>query len=443
MLSILGFLMVISIIVILLKGKMSPIVVLILVPLVTALLAGFGIGEIGDMVKDGIRTVQNNSVLFIFSIIFFGLMSDVGVFDGMVEALVKRAGSNVILITVATAIIATVAHLDGATATTVLVTIPAMYPIYKRMNIRPQVLLLLIASAMGVMNLLPWGGPVARVAVVLGVDANDLWLNLIPLQVLGVVFTIGLAVVLGMIEKKRGAGIHGEVAATAEEAKEVNEGKEGKATDTKGQELKRPKLLWFNLLLTVAVIGTLILDIIPAYFVFMVGLCLGLFVNFPSLKAQDARIKAHAPAALIISATMLAAGVMVGIMDGTGMLEAMASSMIGFVPNFLGRYVHLVFGVVALPLGMMIGTDAYFYGLMPLVLEVGSQFGVEPYNTAVTMLVGKNISLLISPIVPATFLALGLVDVELKDHMKFSFKWLYIVSILMMIAAIAIGIVVI
>ncbi|ABR49351.1 citrate/H+ symporter, CitMHS family [Alkaliphilus metalliredigens QYMF] len=432
MLSILGFLMVISIIVILLKGKMSPIVVLILVPLVAALIAGFGIEEIGEMVKGGIGTVQNNSILFIFSIIFFGLMSDVGVFDGMVSALVKRAGNNVVLITVATGVIATIAHLDGATATTVLVTVPAMYPIYKKMNIRPQVLILILASAMGVMNLLPWGGPVARSAVVLGMDANDLWLRLIPLQVLGVIFTLGLAAILGIIEKKKGAGI------SIEEATAIEIGQED---DIKGQDLKRPKLLWFNLLLTVAVIGTLVWDVMPAYLVFMIGLCLGLVINFPSLKAQDARIKAHAPAALVIAATMLAAGVMVGIMDGTGMLEAMAGSMLSIVPDFLGRYVHLVFGVIALPLGMMIGTDAYFYGLMPLVLEVGSQFGVEPFNTATTMLVGKNISLLVSPIVPATFLALGLVDLDLKDHMKFSFKWLYGMSILMLIASILIGLV--
>ncbi|MGV8981076.1 CitMHS family transporter [Clostridium sp.] len=434
MLSIIGFLMVITIIVILLKGKMSPIVVLILVPIVAALLAGFGIEAISEMVKKGIGTVQSNSILFIFSIIFFGLMSDVGVFDGMVDGLVKKAGHNVILITVATSIIAIIAHLDGATATTVLITIPAMYPIYKRMNIRPQVLLLLVGAAMGVMNLLPWGGPVARAAVVLGIDANDLWLKLIPIQIAGIIFTIGLAVILGIIEKKRGAGIIDEVAATLEVDKDI-------VVDLKIQDIKRPKLLWFNLLLTIVVIGTLVVNVMPAYLVFMIGLCVALIVNFPSLKGQDARIKAHAPAALVISATMLAAGVMVGIMDGTGMLESMASSMLAIVPNFLGRYVHLVFGVLSLPIGMMIGTDAFFYGLMPVVIEVGKQFGVESINTATTMLIGKNVSLLISPLVPATFLALGLVDLELKDHIKFSFLWLYGLSILMIITAIILGIV--
>lgn len=427
MLAFFGFILVISIIAILLKGKMSPIVVLILVPVIVALLAGFGVPEIGEMVKEGVKTVQNNSVLFIFSIIFFGVMSDVGVFDGMVNFLVKKAGNNVVAITVATAIIAIIAHLDGATATTVLITIPAMYPIYKKMNLKPHILILIIASAMGVMNLLPWGGPVARVATVLGIDATELWLKLIPLQIVGIIFTIGLAVILGLLAKK--TTLASPLVVDSEEVAPKN------------GEHKNPKLLWFNIVLTFGVIGLLLLDILPSYFVFMIGLCIGLAVNFRSLKEQDARIKAHAPAALTISATMLAAGVMVGIMNGTGMLEAMAGSMLNIIPDFLGRFVHLIFGVIALPLGMMVGTDAYFYGIMPLVIEVGEQFGVGSLNTSISMLVGKNISLLISPLVPATFLSLGLVDLELKDHIKFSFKWLFGMSLLMLAVSILIGLV--
>lgn len=428
MLSFIGFLMVIAIIVLLLKGKMSPIVVLIIVPFISALLIGTGLAEIGDMVKGGISQVSNNAVLFIFSIIFFGVMSDLGVFDVIVNWLVKKAGDNVVAITLATGVIAIVAHLDGATATTVLITIPSMYPIYKRMNISPMILLCITASAMGVMNLLPWGGPVVRVATVLGVEATDIWLTLIPIQVVGVLSTLGLAFILGSRAKKT-AKLSG-AKDTNLENNDVIEGVDS-----------NPKLLVFNILLTIAVIATLVFDIFTAYFVFMVGLSIALIVNYPTFKQQDQKFKDHAPAALVISATMLAAGVMVGIMNGTGMLEAMAASMLSIIPGFLGRYIHLIFGFTALPMGMMIGTDAYFYGIMPLVLEVGEQFGVASMNTAITMLIGKNISLMISPLVPATFLSIGLVDVELRDHIKYSFKWLYAISAIMIVLSIILGIV--
>jgi CitMHS family citrate-Mg2+:H+ or citrate-Ca2+:H+ symporter len=376
---------------------------------------------------------MNNAILFIFSVIFFGIMSDVGVFDIIVDNLVKKAGANVIAITVVTAIVGIIAHLDGATATTVLITIPSMYPIYKRMNIRPYVLLCITASAMGVMNLLPWGGPTARAAVVLKMDATDLWHILIPIQIFGVFTTIALAVVLGILEKKRGAGL---VAGSVSEDVDL-----GPTGGKKDESLKRPKLLWFNVLLTVGLIACLMLSITTSYVVFMVFLSVALIVNFRSLKEQDARIKAHAPSALIISATMIAAGAMVGILSGTGMMNEMANVMIGLIPQALGKYIHVIFGIFALPLGMMIGTDAYFYGIMPLVIEVATKYGIEPLNTAITMMIGKNVALMISPLVPATYLAIGLVDVELKDHIKFSFKWLMAVALITLAAGFVMGIV--
>lgn len=430
MLSLVGFLLVLAIIVLLLKGKMSPIVVLVLVPSLAALLIGTNIADLKEMIGAGMKTVSNNSILFIFSIIFFCIMSDVGVFDVIVDKLVAMAGENVIAITVATGIIGIIAHLDGATATTVLITIPTMYPIYKRMGIRPQVLLCLTACSMGVMNLLPWGGPVARAATVLGVDATGLWLKLIPIQIFGIVSTITLAVILGTIEKKRGAGTTLKIdSSVVEKTKEE-------------LDPRFKKLLPLNIILTIAVIGLLMVDVLQSYYVFMIGLSLALCINYPNLKAQNEKIKEHAASALTISATILSAGIMVGIMDGTGMIEAMAITLTNIIPSALGRFNHLIFGFLALPMGMLVGTDAYFFGLMPPIIEVGKAFGVEGINTAMAMLIGKNVSLMISPLVPATYLALGLVeDLELKDHIKFSFKYLYPVSVLMVIAGLVFGII--
>lgn len=432
MTSAIGFLMIIAIVVLLLKQKMSPIVVLIALPVVAALILGTGITELGEMAKAGMATVSNNAFLFIFSIIFFSVMSDVGVFDIVVNRLVKLAGDNVVLITVATGIVGIIAHLDGATATTVLITIPTMYPIYKRMGIRPHVLLLLVASAMGVMNLLPWGGPVARAASVLGMEATDLWLEMIPIQIVGVVTTLVLAVILGLIEKKRGAG-------TTLAQQSINETEEG---EVKVLDERFRKLLPINAILTIVVIGVLVWDQLPAYFVFMLGLSLALIINYPSLKGQNEKIKEHAASALIISMTIMSAGIMVGIMDGTGMISAMADTLTGIIPEALGKFIHVIFGILALPLGMFIGTDAYFFGLMPPILEVGEVFGVAAANTAKAMLIGKNVALMISPLVPATWLSLGLVDdVQIGEHIKFSLPWLYAISIIMLIVGFITGII--
>ena len=430
MVAVVGFAMIICIVALLLKGKMSPIVVLTVIPAVAALILGHGPVEIADFIKEGVKTTTNNGILFIFSVIYFGVMSDTGMFDVIVNFLVKKAGNNVIAVTVATAIIATIAHLDGTTATTVLITIPALYPVYKAMKIDTKILLCLTGACMGVMNLLPWGGPVARAATVLSMDANDLWHILIPIQIVGLIFNIVVAVLLGMLAIKQGAG--------AGKGEKVEQDQK-----TKDEEiaLRRPKLLIFNLALTIALIAVLSAGLVTSYVAFMIALSLALAVNYPNLKTQDKLVKKHAPAALIISATLFSAGAMVGIFDGTGMLTEMANAIMSIIPGFLGQFIHIIFGILALPLGLCVGTDAYFYGIMPLVMQVGETYGVASLNTALTMLIGKNLALMVSPLVPATYLAIGLTGTELKDHMKFSIPPYYLVSLLMLAFGVLLGIV--
>ena len=430
MVAVVGFAMIICIVALLLKGKMSPIVVLTVIPAVAALILGHGPVEIADFIKEGVKTTTNNGILFIFSVIYFGVMSDTGMFDVIVNFLVKKAGNNVIAVTVATAIIATIAHLDGTTATTVLITIPALYPVYKAMKIDTKILLCLTGACMGVMNLLPWGGPVARAATVLSMDANDLWHILIPIQIVGLIFNIVVAVLLGMLAIKQGAG--------AGKGEKVEQDQK-----TKDEEiaLRRPKLLIFNLALTIALIAVLSAGLVTSYVAFMIALSLALAVNYPNLKTQDKLVKKHAPAALIISATLFAAGAMVGIFDGTGMLEAMANAIMAVIPAAMGKYIHIIFGILALPFGLCVGTDAYFYGIMPLVMQVGETYGVASLNTALTMLIGKNLALMVSPLVPATYLAIGLTGTELKDHMKFSIPPYYVVSLIMLVLGVILGII--
>ncbi|MBQ7154010.1 MAG: hypothetical protein IJR85_00430 [Synergistaceae bacterium] len=373
------------------------------------------------------KTTTSNGILLIFYVIYVGVLSDTGLFDVIVNWLVQKAGSNVIAVTVATAIIATIAHLDGTTATTVLITIPSLYPVYKRMNIDSRILLCITGACMGVMNLLPWGGPTVRAAAILSMDANVLWNMLIPVQIAGFVINIVLGVLLGMVAVKAGAGVGKgvEVETDSKEAAEAN-----------ALRKSNPYLI-FNFILTVAVIAVLSMGLASIYVVFLVALCILLAVNYPDQKLQDKLVKKHAPAALIISATLFAVGAMVGVFDGTGMLTAMANAIMSVIPAAMGKYIHVIFGLLALPLGLCIGTDAYFYGIMPLVIQVGQTYGVAPLSTAMAMLIGKNIALMVSPLV----LAIGLTNTELKDHMKYSIPPYYAVSVVMLIFGIVAGII--
>mgnify|MGYP000467745963 CR=1 FL=1 len=325
--------MIIAIVVLLLKGKMSPIVVLAVVPAIAALILRiFPPVEIMGFIADGIKTTTSNGILFIFSVIYFGVLADTGLFDVIVGWLVKKAGNNVIAVTVVTAVIATIAHLDGTTAVTVLITIPSMYPVYKKMKIDPRILLCLTGACMGVMNLLPWGGPTARAATVLAMDATELWHMLIPLQVVGLIMNIVLAVLLGMFAIRHGAG-----AGKGVEVESDEKAKKEAADLRKFQRLPDLQLLTYS-----RCDCPVIHRYRKSYVIFMLGLCILLAVNYPNQKTQDKLIKKHAPAALIISATLFAAGAMVGVFDGTGMLEAMANAIMAIIPAALGKYVHII-----------------------------------------------------------------------------------------------------
>lgn len=371
MLAILGFATIIMIIVLLLRNVTVPALAFIGVSTVTAAIlvatGTFTITEMGDFISAGVAGVHSTAALFIFSVLFFGIMTDAGMFDRIINALMKKVGSNVVGVAMMTCIIAMIGHLDGGGASTFLITIPAMLPVYKRLKMRPTTLLLICVTAMGVMNLLPWGGPTMRSATVLGIDPNELWMQLLPMQVVGIVIALATAFIWGNIEKKRGAGASSEntenVAGAVEEIAEEAASELG--------DLARPKLFWFNVLLTLAVIVCLIFLKVPSYFVFMIGCAVALFVNYPGAKLQNKIIKSHSGPALMMASTILAAGVFLGVLEESEIMVHMANVLAGFIPQSMGRFLPLIIGVLSVPLTLMFCTDSYFFGLLPVLIGIG------------------------------------------------------------------------
>lgn len=435
MLALLGFATIIMIIVLLLRNVTVPALAFIGVSTVTALIlivtGTFTIGEMGEFIKAGVSGVHSTAALFIFSVLFFGIMTDAGMFDRIINALMKKVGTNVVGVAVMTCVIAMIGHLDGGGASTFLITIPAMLPVYKRLNMRPTTLLLICVTAMGVMNLLPWGGPTMRSATVLGIEPNELWMDLLPMQIVGVVIAFATAFIWGNIEKRRGAG-----SGSAEEEAAVTE----EAAENKGEDLTRPKLFWFNAALTLLVILCLIFVDVPSYYIFMIGCAVALLVNYPGAKLQNRIIKSHSGPALMMASTILAAGVFLGVLEESEIMVHMANVLASFIPTPMGRFLPLIIGVLSVPLTLLFCTDSYFFGLLPVLIGIGNEFGVDPAHTAIAMVVCRNCATFISPVVPATFLGTGLAGVEIKDHIKTSFFWIWGVSLICLIAGIVLGV---
>lgn len=441
MLALTGFLIILIMMLLIFKSKALPAFCFAVLPIIGALICGFSIAEIGEFIEMGLGTTWKTAILFIFSITFFGIMNDVGLFDKLVDGLVSKAGKNVTLIFLCTVIIAVIGHIDGAAATTYLITIPTMLPIYKKMKIKPVILLLLCGASTGIMNLVPWGGPTVRAATTAGVDATELWIKMVPMQIFGLAAALGIAIFLGRKETKRIASLSFADNTVNEEAVNVITDKGKNDAGEADTSLKRPKLLWFNLLFTLAVVIALVTQMFSTHVVFMVATIVALAVNYPEPQLQQKRIQAHAPSSIMLTITLLCAGIFLGVMNQTGMILEMSKILISAIPISMQRYLHYIIGALGAPIGMVMGPDPYYYGIMPIIGEIVAPHGVALEAVGRAMLVGENVALSVSPVLPPTYLAIGLAGVELKEHIKYSFLPLWMLSLGMMVFAILFGII--
>lgn len=442
--GILGFACIIGIVVTLFKSKTLPSIAFIVFPMILAAALVFGgyysWDSIAKLIKSGFSSTGPTAALFVFSVLYFGIMSDAGMFDVIIGKLLLLVKDNVIGVCLMTCVIALIGHLDGGGASTFCIVIPAMLPIYKRMHIRPTTLLTISVLAMGVLNLMPWAGPTMRAATVLGVEAGSLWQTVLPIQAVGIVMSFGVAVILGFVEIKRGAGLHGRLAETAGIVVT------GEGETTTQNDLARPKLFLFNIGLTLAVIALLIADIFPSYVPFMLGVAAAILVNYPGAKMQKKIINSHAGPALMMCSTLMGAAVLMGVLvkevEGTtSVITCMSGLISSFLPAVLGRHLPIVIGILSVPLALAFDTDSYFYGMLPVMIGIGEGFGIPATAIAVAMVVCRNCATFISPMVPATLLGVGLADVDIKDHIKSSFLWVWGFSFICMVVAIVLGII--
>jgi CitMHS family citrate-Mg2+:H+ or citrate-Ca2+:H+ symporter len=128
-------------------------------------------------------------------------------------------------------------------------------------------------------------------------------------------------------------------------------------------------------------------------------------------------------------------------MQQTEIMTHMANVLANVVPQSMGRFLPLIVGLVSVPLTLMFDTDSFFFGMLPVLIGIGNEFGVNPAHIAIAMVVCRNCATFISPVVPATFLGTGLAGVEIKDHIKNSFFWIWGVSIICLISGIILGVI--
>ncbi|MDN5774514.1 SLC13 family permease [Brevibacterium sp. BDJS002] len=482
MLSLIGYVSMLVILALLLMQKVSPIVALAGVPIVAALIAGNSPSQVSEFALAGITSVASVVVMFVFAIVFFGILRHVGFFDPIIDKIIRFGGSSPKTVALATTLLAAVAHLDGAGATTFLITIPAMLPIYQRLGMSRLTLTACVGLGAGAMNMLPWGGPTARAAATVGVEANEVWTPLIPAQIVGVIAALGVAWFLGGREAKRiakgkpsefaeavhthdgnsaarssggddggsrttsvmvdsnargtASGGTGSSAATGDGASDA-----GKA-DAVVEKDHRNIPLWVNGLILLATLVVLMWGIVSPAIAFLVATILALIINFRGLENQSRQFDISAKSAMLMASTLLAAGVLLGVLDESGMIESMADSAVQVLPAGIMPILPIVVAVLGVPMSLFFGPDAYYFGVLPVLSAVGSNYGIEPVMLAQASIIGQEtLGFPISPLTGSFYLLVGLANVPIGKHILGLIGWAWLVSIIVLIAAIVIGVI--
>ncbi|MFD4342210.1 CitMHS family transporter [Streptomyces anulatus] len=490
MLTILGFAMIATFLVLIMTKKMSPIAALVLIPALFCVAVGQG-AQLGDYVIEGVGNLAPTAAMLMFAIVYFGVMIDVGLFDPIVRGILKFCRADPMRIVVGTAVLAAIVSLDGDGSTTFMITVSAMYPLYKRLKMSLVVMTGVAATANGVMNTLPWGGPTARAATALKLDASEIFVPMIPALAMGLLAVFLLAYVLGLRERKRlgmltldealarepeqetvstgagsmrgggtggtgsggaggedrlrkdasasggGTGTGTDAEPTADPADEADD-EEFQGLDPNRSTL-RPKLYWFNAGLTAALLTAMIMELMPIPVLFLLGAALALTVNFPHMPDQRARIAAHADNVLNVSGMVFAAAVFTGVLTGTGMVENMADWVVGAVPDAMGPHMAIVTGLLSLPLTYFMSNDGFYFGVLPVLAEAGAAHGVSPLEIARASLAGQALHMS-SPLVPAVYVLVGMAKVEFGDHTRFTVKWAVLTSLVVLAAGVLFGI---
>ncbi|MCF5052027.1 TRAP transporter large permease subunit [Pseudomonas syringae] len=448
MLTVLGYVLITSFLLLVIKQKLSPftglIVVSLAVGVLVCLLNGVPMGTIMTWVREGLFYSQNEAgkvslgtvnptVMILFAVLYFSLMMNVGLFDPLCTYLIRKANGDPLKIILVTAFTSAVVTLDGDGTTTILIITTAFLPLYKQMGMKLSNLAMLIILPCGLGNCLPWGGPLARAAAVLNLEVNTLFVAILPILGVSFLYVFFMAYLMGIKERKRLGFVKGAngIVTPAQILQMVNVIKDH------DKELKRPRLFLFNLALTLGMLVILIAGWASGAVVFMLGTAIALTVNYSAVEQRE-RITANGGDAVAVASIILAAGCFLGIFNGSGMAGAVAEHMASLIPDSMGSHTALIFAFLGALACYALPVDAYYFGILPVVAPIAYKFGISPTEIGVASFMGQALRYA-SPTVAWLFLLMNRTEMTFGEYQKEFFKWSIPMFFIFLITAIVTG----
>lgn len=427
MLAFLGLAMVMVFTFLIMTKRLSPIVALTVVPIVFAIIGGFG-GTTGVMMLDGLKMVAPSAALLLFAILFFGLMIDSGLFDPLIRKILKRVNGDPMKIAVGTALLSLTVALDGDGTTTYMITCAAMLPLYKRIGMNPMILGIVAMLSLSVMSgMTPWGASDTGHCSA-GARCRGILYSVTAHNDRGAAWVVFTAFVLGRAERKRIGNVLLHSGGGDCYIKAI----------LSDSPHKRPKLAYVNLMLVSAVMLALVMGLMHSAILFLIGFVLALMINYPQLDIQKERILAHSGNAMTVVLLVFAAGIFAGIFSGTKMVDALAQTLVDWIPPEWGHLFPLVVAITSMPLTFVLSNDAYYFGVVPILANAAAAYGISPLEIARASVMGQPVHLM-SPLVASTLLLVGMIDRDIGDFQKGAVKWAVMTSLVVTALALLTG----
>ncbi|UBU16318.1 CitMHS family transporter [Nonomuraea gerenzanensis] len=433
MIATLGFLTIGLFLVLTMTRRVSVLTALVLVPVATALVGGFAAG-MGPMILEGLGKVAPTGIMIAFAVLYFSLMIDSGLFDPLIRGVLRLAKDDPLRIAVGTAVLTMCVALDGDGASTFLITVSALLPVYQRLGMSPLVLTGVVALGAGVLNMVPWGGPTARAMAVLKLDASQVFAPVLPAMAAGIAWVLVAAYLIGLRERRRLGTVSGPPRAEPQPVRG-----DGPGTPL-APERGNAALTAFNLVLTVVLLVALVLQVMPLPVLFVLGFAIAAVVNLPTWEKQQALLDKHARSVVLVTTMIFAAGVFTGILNGTKMIDEMATAFVGVIPDSFGGHLPLLVAITSMPLSLVFTPDAYYFGVLPVLAQTAAGFGVDSAEIARAAILGQmTTGFPLSPLTAATFILVGMSGVQLGRHQRFIFGWAFATTVVMTVVALVTG----
>lgn len=423
--TIVGILMLVVFMGLILSKKVSTLTALVTVPIVFGLIAGFGVDTFIYAMK-GIIGVGTTISMLVFAILYFGIMLCTGLFDPLSGIALKFMKGDPFRVILGTAILATLVSLDGDGTTTIMICCAALLPVYKKLGINPLYLALFIILPNGVINLLPWGGPTASLLAVTNLDSNALLMKLIPLMLINIAVICGMAAFAGLQERKRLGIVN----------LELQEAVAAAASDREG--FRRPKLIWFNLILTIVVLLAIVVIGIPGPLVFAFGAAVAMVVNYHDLKEERKVIEYNAEGIVNIVLMLLGAGILMGILNESGMAEGMAQQLLAIIPESWKSAFAFLVALISGPAVWILNNNAFYFGIYPVLAETATTLGFDAMNIGLVSLLGQALRGF-SPVIPALYFMASYVGVEFSDFQKKAIPYSVVLFAANLLAGLVLG----